>query len=286
MARQSVRNATGPFKTDSDPAGIFPRHDAHRHRRSPARGAGRPRDAAARRAGPRSRRNGNRGARRSRPRRAPQTGRGAFEHRLPDGDGLALIRRLRALENPPQVILYTAEPDPSLGLLARVAGAAGLVDKQAEPAELFEAVRVVARGGSRSPRTSPPRSSTPPPTSWTRTTSRCWRCSSTARLPGRSPTRCGWTAGACSGAPSACSGSSAPAHARASPPRRARGARSRVPAPRPRAGRTPFKNREPSRHDGSARSPQPKRIVRRMRIASVTLPPSTSDEPLKRYCSR
>ena len=46
------------------------------------------------------------------------------------------------------MIIYTAEPDPSLGLLARVAGAAGLVDKQADPAELFEAVRVVARGGS------------------------------------------------------------------------------------------------------------------------------------------
>jgi len=73
------------------------------------------------------------------------------EHRLTDADGPALTRRLRALENPPQVILYTAEPDPSLGLLARVAGAAGLVDKQAEPAELFEAVRVVARGGTALP---------------------------------------------------------------------------------------------------------------------------------------
>jgi DNA-binding NarL/FixJ family response regulator len=49
------------------------------------------------------------------------------------------------------VILYTAEPDPSLGLLARVSGAAGLVDKRAEPAELFEAVRVVARGGTALP---------------------------------------------------------------------------------------------------------------------------------------
>ena len=192
------------------------------------------------------------------------------EHRLPDGDGPALTRRLRALENPPQVILYTAEPDPSLGLLARVAGAAGLVDKQAEPAELFEAVRVVARGGTALPELPPP-SSTPPPTWWTPTISRCSRCWSTARPRARSPTRCGWTAGACSGAPSACSGSSAPGRRRASPPRRARGARSRVPAPRPRAGRAP---------------PQPKRIVRRMRIASVTLPPSTSDVPLKRYCRR
>ena len=74
-----------------------------------------------------------------------------MEHRLPDGDGLAVTRRLRALERPPQVILYTAEPDPSLVLQARVAGAAGLVDKHAEPVELFEAVRVVARGGTALP---------------------------------------------------------------------------------------------------------------------------------------
>ena len=73
------------------------------------------------------------------------------EHHLPDGDGLSLTRRLRALEPAPQVILYTAEPEPALGLLARVAGAAGLVDKAAHPAELFEAIRIVARGGSALP---------------------------------------------------------------------------------------------------------------------------------------
>jgi len=73
------------------------------------------------------------------------------EHHLLDGDGLGLARRVRALERPPQVILYTAEPEPVLGLLARVAGAAGLVDKSASPAELFEAVRVVARGGTAMP---------------------------------------------------------------------------------------------------------------------------------------
>ena len=73
------------------------------------------------------------------------------EHHLPDGDGPSLCRRLRALEKPPHVIFYTADPDPSLGLLARVAGAAGLVDKAAEPAVLFEAIRVVARGGSALP---------------------------------------------------------------------------------------------------------------------------------------
>jgi DNA-binding NarL/FixJ family response regulator len=73
------------------------------------------------------------------------------EHHLPDGDGPALVRRLRALEDPPSVIVYTADAEPGLALLARVAGAAGLVDKAAEPVELFEAIRVVARGGSALP---------------------------------------------------------------------------------------------------------------------------------------
>jgi DNA-binding NarL/FixJ family response regulator len=74
-----------------------------------------------------------------------------LELHLPAGDGLALIRRLRAFQPAPEVILYTAEPDPGLALLARVAGAAGLVDKAAEPAELFDAIRIVARGGSALP---------------------------------------------------------------------------------------------------------------------------------------
>jgi DNA-binding NarL/FixJ family response regulator len=73
------------------------------------------------------------------------------EYHLPDGDGLALTRRLRAHGPAPQVIIYTAEPEPVLGLLARVAGAAGVIDKEAEPAELFEAVRIVARGGEALP---------------------------------------------------------------------------------------------------------------------------------------
>jgi DNA-binding NarL/FixJ family response regulator len=74
-----------------------------------------------------------------------------LEHHLLDGDGLTLCRRLRAAEIPPQVIIYTAEPEPQMALLARVAGAAGLVDKAAEPGRLFEAIRVVARGGTALP---------------------------------------------------------------------------------------------------------------------------------------
>ena len=69
-----------------------------------------------------------------------------LEHHLPDGDGLSLTRRLKALAPAPQVIVYTADADRTLALLARVAGADGLVDKAAAPEELFEAIRVVARG--------------------------------------------------------------------------------------------------------------------------------------------
>src|SRR3954452_20471395 len=70
-----------------------------------------------------------------------------LEQHLPDGDGLALTPRRRALEPPPQVVLYTAEPDPSLALLARVAGAAGLAAKHGDPADPPLAAPAGARGG-------------------------------------------------------------------------------------------------------------------------------------------
>jgi two-component system, NarL family, response regulator DevR len=73
------------------------------------------------------------------------------EHHLLGGDGLTLCRRLKALDRPPRVILYTADPDGETALLARVACADGMVDKAADPDELFEAIRVVARGGSALP---------------------------------------------------------------------------------------------------------------------------------------
>ena len=74
-----------------------------------------------------------------------------LEQHLPDGDGLSLTRRLKALAPAPRVIVYTADTDRTLALLARVAGADGLVDKAAAPDELFEAVRVVARGDTALP---------------------------------------------------------------------------------------------------------------------------------------
>jgi DNA-binding NarL/FixJ family response regulator len=69
-----------------------------------------------------------------------------LEHHLRDGDGIGLCRRLKAESNPARVILYTSLPDAEVELLARVAGADGLIDKAAPPAELFEAIRLVARG--------------------------------------------------------------------------------------------------------------------------------------------
>ena len=78
-----------------------------------------------------------------------------LEPHLLDGDGLGLCRRLRASRNEPRVVLYHAEPDPALGLIARVAGADGLVDKSAEPSTLFEAIRLVARGGTALPPVDP-----------------------------------------------------------------------------------------------------------------------------------
>jgi DNA-binding NarL/FixJ family response regulator len=78
-----------------------------------------------------------------------------MEHHLADGDGVSLCRRLKALPGAPRVVFYTADPDPALPLIARVAGADGLVDKAANPRQLFEAIRVVGRGGSALPAIDP-----------------------------------------------------------------------------------------------------------------------------------
>jgi DNA-binding NarL/FixJ family response regulator len=74
-----------------------------------------------------------------------------LEQHLPDGDGLSLCRRLKALPRSPSVVLYTADPDSDLALIARVACADGVVGKADAPPRLFEAIRVVARGGSALP---------------------------------------------------------------------------------------------------------------------------------------
>jgi DNA-binding NarL/FixJ family response regulator len=74
-----------------------------------------------------------------------------LEHHLRDGDGITLCRRIRADGELPRVILYTTLPDDEVEVLARVAGADGIVDKVAPPVDLFEAIRLVARGDTALP---------------------------------------------------------------------------------------------------------------------------------------
>jgi DNA-binding NarL/FixJ family response regulator len=78
-----------------------------------------------------------------------------IEPHLGTGDGLQLIRRITGAEAAPRVVAYTEVGDPALEIALRVAGADGLVDKQAPPEELFEALRTVARGRTSLPLVTP-----------------------------------------------------------------------------------------------------------------------------------
>jgi DNA-binding NarL/FixJ family response regulator len=78
-----------------------------------------------------------------------------LEPMLGTGDGLQLIRRITGAEEAPRVVAYTEVGDPALEVALRVAGADGLVDKQAPPEELFEALRTVARGRTALPLVTP-----------------------------------------------------------------------------------------------------------------------------------
>jgi DNA-binding NarL/FixJ family response regulator len=78
-----------------------------------------------------------------------------LEPLLGTGDGLQLIRRITSEDRAPRVVAYTDAGDPALEVALRVAGADGLVDKQAPPEELFEALRVVAGGRTSLPPMTP-----------------------------------------------------------------------------------------------------------------------------------
>ncbi|MFJ1753677.1 response regulator [Kitasatospora sp. NPDC088134] len=68
--------------------------------------------------------------------------------RMPDLDGISVLRRLRALPDPPVVaMLTTFDTDEYIGTALR-AGAAGFLLKDTAPEQLVHAVRVLATGGS------------------------------------------------------------------------------------------------------------------------------------------
>ncbi len=66
--------------------------------------------------------------------------------RMPVMDGLAATERVRALENPPEVIVLTTFDADEQVLRALRAGASGFLLKDTPPAEIVRAVRVVAAG--------------------------------------------------------------------------------------------------------------------------------------------
>jgi DNA-binding NarL/FixJ family response regulator len=68
------------------------------------------------------------------------------DYHLPDEDGLVMCTRLKAESSRPRVLIFSAFAGPGLVVPAIVAGADGMLDKGSSGRDLFEAIRVVARG--------------------------------------------------------------------------------------------------------------------------------------------
>jgi DNA-binding NarL/FixJ family response regulator len=77
------------------------------------------------------------------------------DRHLPDEDGLSLCLWLHTRTPAPAVVIYSAFADEALVLPAVVAGAAALVGKVADPADLCAAVGAAAAGGRDMPHVSP-----------------------------------------------------------------------------------------------------------------------------------
>ena len=69
-----------------------------------------------------------------------------LDYHLPPDDGLRLCRRIKRQIPPPRVLVYSAYADARMRLPALLAGADGLLNKGAGARELFETIRLVARG--------------------------------------------------------------------------------------------------------------------------------------------
>jgi DNA-binding NarL/FixJ family response regulator len=70
-------------------------------------------------------------------------------------DGLWLTAQLKRSQNPPRVLVYSAFADGALAVMARIAGADGLLGKHALGGELCCAIRLLARGQHHLPAVSP-----------------------------------------------------------------------------------------------------------------------------------
>lgn len=69
-----------------------------------------------------------------------------LDYHVPPADGLQLCRRIKRSIPAPRVLLYSAYADASLVIPGRLAGADGVMNKGAAAAELYDAIRTVARG--------------------------------------------------------------------------------------------------------------------------------------------
>jgi DNA-binding NarL/FixJ family response regulator len=68
-----------------------------------------------------------------------------LDRRLGDEDGLALCATLRANDDAPEVVIYTADGSADMNRRARAAGACGAVAKERDIGELFDALRLAVR---------------------------------------------------------------------------------------------------------------------------------------------
>ncbi|GAA3236981.1 response regulator transcription factor [Pseudonocardia petroleophila] len=80
---------------------------------------------------------------------------------MPDGGGLTAIPRLRELRPAARIVVLTAHPRPELVRLARRAGAAAVLAKDAPLAEILDAVRAPADGPAAPPEPTPAARLTP-----------------------------------------------------------------------------------------------------------------------------
>ena len=69
-----------------------------------------------------------------------------LDYHLPRRDGLTICCEIKADVSAPAVVLYTAYADAALVVPAIVAGADGIVSKSTPSLQLFEAIRLVAKG--------------------------------------------------------------------------------------------------------------------------------------------
>lgn len=74
---------------------------------------------------------------------------GVVDFHLANRDGLTLARRLKAMPDPPRVLVFSAYADQRLELAALVSGADGVLSKHALGVELCDRIKALARGQGR-----------------------------------------------------------------------------------------------------------------------------------------